>query len=127
MDRDLIVVFDHLKFRVLQAKPMAAQPWLSENDHTLAGRDHLLDIVKVEPAQDQWLTKRVRIPLLDCRLEDFFPTAKPDQPCLDYLAAKEDWHIAFLVGKWGEFASVFVSPRVMGQQVLDGLDLEPAQ
>ena len=113
MDRDLLVVFDDLELRMLHAEPVLAQAWLTENHQPLAGRDHFLDVMQVEPAQHQRLAERVRIRFFQGRFKDFFPPAESNQPCLDDFAADQDWRLAFLTRESSEMRPVFVTPRIM--------------
>ena len=61
MNRLLLVALDHFELRMLHADALAAQPRLSEDDQTLAGRDHLLHVMEIEPAKHQRLAERIRI------------------------------------------------------------------
>src|SRR4051794_2375047 len=112
---------------MLHAHPIFAEARLAENDEALSGRDHFLDVMQIEPAQDERLAERIRIRFFQRRLEDLFPTAEPDQARLDYFAADQNWGIAFLSRKRGEMGSVFIAPRIMSEQILDSFDLEPPQ
>src|SRR6187399_2384712 len=53
MNRELIVIFDHLKFWMFHADALTAKTRLPENDESLTGRDHLLDVVQIEPAEHE--------------------------------------------------------------------------
>ncbi len=73
----LVIVLDHLEFGMLHAEPLSAEARLSENDQALSARNHLLDVVQVEPAQNERLAEGVRIRFFQSRLEDFLPAAEP--------------------------------------------------
>ncbi len=64
MDRFLLVVLDHFKFRMIHANPTSAQPGLAKDNKLLTGGDHFLHVMQVEPAADQGLAQRVRIRFL---------------------------------------------------------------
>jgi hypothetical protein len=72
-----VVVLDDLEFGMLHAKAFPAQARLSENHEALASRNHLLDVVKVEPTQNERLAEGVRIRFFQSRLKDFLPAAEP--------------------------------------------------
>jgi hypothetical protein len=112
---------------MLHTKTLPAQPRFAEDDQPLPGRNHLLDVMHIEPAQHQRLAQRVRVRLLERGLENFLPAAKAKQPCLRNFSAEQDRRIAFVVGELGEPGAVFVATRVMAQQILYGFDLEPLQ
>ena len=87
MDRHLLIVLDHFEFRMIHAKPFAAQPRFAKNDQPLTGRDHFLHVMQIEPAADERLAERVRVRFLQCRFENLFPAAEAAQRRLDHLAA----------------------------------------
>src|SRR5260370_15595681 len=64
MDRFLFVVFDHFELGMIHANTRPAQSRLAKNDELLAGGDHFLDIMQIEPATDERLAQRVRIRFL---------------------------------------------------------------
>ena len=78
MNRDFLVVLDHLKFRMFHAKALTAQTRLAENDQTLAGQDHFLDVMQIEPAQHERLAEGVRVAFLQGDFEDFFASGRSD-------------------------------------------------
>jgi hypothetical protein len=64
MDRCLLVVLNHFELGMIHANPLPAQSRLAENDELLAGSDHFLDVMQIEPATDQRLTERVCVQFL---------------------------------------------------------------
>src|SRR6202011_4900115 len=87
VDRLLLVALDHFKLGMIHANAFAAKLRLAKNDQLLAGGDHFLDVMQIEPATDQRLAQRVHVWFLHRRLEDFFPTAKSPQRSFEYFAA----------------------------------------
>src|SRR5687767_14091145 len=81
----------------------------------------------IEPAQNQRLAERVRVRLLEGGLKNFLPTTKAEQACLRHFATEQDRRIAFILWEIGKSAAVLVAARIMDQQILDGLNLEPLQ
>src|ERR1700675_3589636 len=57
MDRFFLIVLDHFELRMIHTNPASAQPRLAVDDELLAGGDHFLDVMQVEPAADQGLTQ----------------------------------------------------------------------
>ena len=104
MDRDLFVVLDHFEFRMLHAKALPAQPRFAEDDQPLPGRDHLLHVMQIEPAENQRLAERVRVRLLQCRLENFLPTAETDAAESSRPRRRANRRLAFVAGKSGKLA-----------------------
>ena len=86
MDRSLLVVLNHFELGMIHANPLPAQSRLAENDELLAGSDHFLDVMQIEPATDQRLTERVCVQFLQCRLENLFPTTETPKRRLDHFA-----------------------------------------
>ena len=127
MNRDLVVRLHDLEFGVIQANTFAAQPGFPKDHQLLPGGDHFLDVVQIEPAADQRLAQGIGIGLLQSDFEDFLPAAKSPELRIDHFAAKADRRFAFLAREPGEFLPVFITPRVMGQQILHGLDAQSAQ
>ncbi len=117
MNRFLLVVLDHFKLRMLHANALPAQPRLSENDQALAGRDHFLHVVQIEPAQHERLAERVRVRFLQGRFEDLLPAAETPQRRLRHLAANTDRRLAFLAREAGKLLPIFVPPRIMREQI----------
>ena len=64
VDRFLLVVLDHFEFGMIHANTVPTQSRLAENDKLLAGGDHFLDVMQIEPATDERLAQRVRIRFL---------------------------------------------------------------
>src|SRR5205085_11609258 len=127
VNRALGIVFDHFKFGMIHANALAAHPRLSENDELLAGRDHFLDVMQIEPATDERLAQRVRVRLLQCCLENFSPPAKSPQRCLNHVAGETDWRVALLARKTWKLMSLFVPSREMREQIFDGENPESPQ
>src|SRR5438874_8420489 len=76
MNRNFIIILDHLKFRVIDTYSFAAQTRLAEHHELLTGRDHLSHIVQVEPTADQRLAQCVRVCLLQGRFKNLLPTSE---------------------------------------------------
>ena len=127
MDRYLLVVFDHLKLRVIHANPLSAQSRFAENNNALTCGDHFLHVMQIEPAAYQRLAQSIRLRFLQCCLEDFFPTAKPAERSLHYLAAQADGNIAFFPREMRELPAILVTSWKMRKQIFDSLNSEPSQ
>ena len=112
---------------MLHAEPLSPQPWFSEDHQSLPGRDHFLHVMQIEPAENQRLAQRIRIRILQRRLENLLPTAEPDQACIDDFAAKKNWQLTFLARKRGKLGAILVATRKMGQEILSSFDLQTAQ
>src|SRR6267143_801706 len=98
---------------MVHTKSFTAQLRLTEHNQLLAGRDHLLHVMQIEPAQGEWLTQRIRVRFLKRCFEDFFPTTKAKHSRLDHLAAQTNRRVAFLAWKFRELMPVFIAPRIM--------------
>ena len=105
MNRDFVVVFDHLKLRMLHAEPLPTLTRLPENDQPLSGQNHLLNVMKIEPAQNERLAEGVRIVFLQRRLEDLLPRPKRLNRVLITSPQRQIGLIAFFLRKAGELAS----------------------
>ena len=122
MNREIVVVLDHLELRVIHADPLALELRLAKNDQSLPCRDHLLHVVQIEPAQGDRLAERVSLRLLQRRFENLLPAAETHHACFRDLATDAERGVAFIARKAGEFAPVFVAPRIVRQQILDRFD-----
>ena len=127
MNRNFLVVFDDFEFRMFHAETLTAQTRFAENDQALAGHDHLLDVMQIEPAADERLTEGVRIASCSVTSKDFFPAAEAIESRLDHFAAETDWLFAFLPRKSGKLAPILVPPRIMGEQIANCFETETAQ
>ena len=117
MNRNFVVVLDNFEFRMFHADTLTALTRLAENDQALAGQDHLLDVMQVEPAADEWLTEGVRIALLQRHLENLFPTAKAIESRPGHLAAQTDWLFALFPRKFAKRPPVLMPSWIMSEQV----------
>ena len=117
VNRYFLVIFDHLKFGMVHANSFAPQFRLSENDQLLPGRDHLLHVMQIEPAQGERLTQSIRVRFLQRGLKDFFPAAESKHPRLGHFAAQTDRRIAFLAREFRKLMPIFVAPREMREQI----------
>src|SRR5438067_3789521 len=127
VNRDFVVILDHLELRMLHAKPFSAQTRFSENNQALPGRNHLLHVMQVEPTQDQRLAEGVRIRFLQRGFENLLPATETNEPCSCDLSAKKNRRVAFFAGEIDKVRPVFVTTRIMGQEIFDGFDFEPAE
>ena len=96
MDRYLFIVLDHLKLRMIHANSFSTQTRLAENNDALAGGDHFLHVMQIEPAAYQRLTQRIRLRFLQRGFKDFLPAAKSAQRRFDHLSAETDRERRFL-------------------------------
>ena len=117
MDRPLLVVLDHFELRMIHANARPAQSRLAVDDKLLAGRDHFLHVMQIEPATDQRLTERVCVWFLQRRFENFFPTAETAQRCFNNFAGQTNRHVAFIAREFRKLMSIFMPAREMGQQM----------
>ena len=127
MDRHLFVIFDHLEFRMLHAESRSAQTSFAKNNHPLTGGDHLLHVMKIEPAEDNRLTERVRILFFQSRLEDLFPSPETNDPGLNYRATNANRRFTFFARKSGELGPVLIPPWEMSQKIFHRFDFEPPE
>jgi hypothetical protein len=112
---------------MLHADSVTPQTRLAKNHQPLTGHDHFLDVMKIEPAQDERLAQRMGAVFLQSRLENLAAAAEVIEPRFDYFAAETKRLLAFLSWKPGELTPVLIAPRVMRKQVADRLDPEPPQ
>ena len=112
---------------MFHADALPTQFRFAENDEALPGQDHLLDVMQIEPATDERLAESVGAALFEGDFEDFFPATETFDLSFRYFAAKTNRLFAFLARKPGELGAIFVPPRIMPEQIIDRLDLEPAQ
>jgi len=106
-------VFHDFELWMIDANPLSSQSWFSEHDELLTSRDHFLDVMKVEPPTDEWLTKRCRIPLLKGCFENLLPAAEASQLSLHNFPAQTHWRIAFVSGKSRKLMPILVTPWKM--------------
>src|SRR5260370_14153843 len=121
MDRLLLVVLNHLKFRMIHANSASPEPRLAEDDELLSSGDHFLDVVQIKPPADERLTVRVRIRFLQCRLKNLFPAAETPERRFDHLSRQTDRHVALIARGFPKLMSIFVSSREMIYQIFRGL------
>src|SRR2546428_5610193 len=127
MNRNLLIIFNHLELRMIHANPLTTKLWFTENNKPLTGRDHLLDVMQIEPSADEGLAERICIRFLQSRFEDFFPPAEATQLRLGHLPAETDCLIAFLTWETRKLATIFVASRKMRDQILHPLETKPTQ
>jgi hypothetical protein len=84
---------------MLHAKPLPTSARFSENDQPLSGQNHFLDVVKIEPAQNERLAEGMGIVFLQGGLEDPFPAPKVIEACLNHFAAETDGLVTFFMRK----------------------------
>src|SRR6266498_3991996 len=121
MDRYFLIVLDHFELRKIHANSLPAETWLSKDNNTLAGGDHFLLVMQVEPSTHQRLAQSICLRLLERGLKNFFPSAKTTQRRFNYLTAKTDRNIAFLAWKTRELGAIFVAAGEMSEQVFHRL------
>src|ERR1700737_917048 len=112
------IVLDHFKLRMVHAKALAAQLRLPENDQLLAGRDHFLHVMQIEPAQGERLTQRVRVWFPKCRLKNLFPAAEAKYSRFGYLSAQTDGSVALFARNFWKLMSGFGAPGKGGEKTL---------
>ena len=127
MDRHLFVVFDHLKLRMIHANPLSAQSRLAKNNDPLAGSDHFLHVMQIEPPAHERFAQSVWLRFLQRCFKDFLPAAKAAQRSFKNLAAKTDWDVAFFSRKMRKLCAILVTSGKMRQQVFYSLNAEPSQ
>src|ERR1700756_3524023 len=115
MDRYFFIVLDDLKLRMIHADSLSPQTGFSEDDDALAGRDHFLHVMQVEPPAHQRLAQSICLRFLERGFKDFFPSAKTAQRSLCHLATKAHRNIAFFVRKTRELSPIFVASRKMSK------------
>src|SRR5919109_564206 len=112
---------------MIHANPFSAQARFSEHDDALAGSDHFLHVMKVEPSAHQRFAQCIGLRFFQRRFKDFFPSAKTSQRRLYNLAAKTNRNIAFFARKTRELGAIFVAPWKMREQILPCLAAETPQ
>ena len=127
MDRNLLVVFDHLEFRMLHAEALSPQARFAEDDQSLSGQNHFLDVMQIEPAQDERLAQGVRFAFLQGRFKNPLPAAEAVKARLDHFTTDTNRLLAFFTREAGKFAPVLVPPRVMGEQIAHRLEPKPVE
>jgi len=75
--------------------------------------------MQIEPATDERLTERVCVRFLQCRFENFLPTAEATERRFNYFAGQADRHVAFIAREFRKLMSIFVPAREVGQQILN--------
>src|SRR5207244_12062074 len=73
MNRNFFVVFDYLKFRMIDEQTRAFAFAATEHNQALPGSNHLLDIMQIEPAAGKRLAQRMRAIFVQHRFENFTP------------------------------------------------------
>src|SRR3981081_3679700 len=101
------IVLVPLEFRMVHAKAFAAQLRFAENNQLLAGRDHLLHVMQIEPAQRQGLAERLRFCFLHGRLKNLLPGAEAKDRRFGPFAAQTDRGIALLAWELWKLMSIF--------------------
>ena len=127
MDRYFLVILDDLKLWMIHADSLSAQARLSKDNDALAGPDHFLHVMQIEPSTHQRLAQSVCLRFLQRGFKDFFPAAKTTQRSFGHLATKTHRHIAFLARKTRELGAIFVTPRKVREQVFYRLNPEAPQ
>src|SRR5438128_1451764 len=117
MDRDFLIVLDHLELRMIHANSLSAQTRLAKDNDALTGRDHFLHVMQVEPPAHQRLTQSICLRFLHRGLKDFFPATKTTQRSFYHLTAKTDRKVAFFARETRELGTIFVAPGKMSKQV----------
>jgi hypothetical protein len=112
---------------MFHANTRPAQAWPAEDDQALPGQDHLLDVMKIEPAKYERLAEGVGLDFLQSGFEDFPAPAEAKEPRLYDFAAKTNRLVAFFVRKSGELAPVFVTAGIMREQIARRLNPKPMQ
>jgi hypothetical protein len=127
MYRHLGIVFDHFELGMFHAKTIAPQARLTEDDQALPGENHLLHVMQIEPAQDQGLAERVGVALLQRSFEDLSSAPKTKKACLHHLSTQADGLFGFLSRETSKFPAIFMSARVVSEDVAHGLETESAK
>jgi hypothetical protein len=112
---------------MFHAEARAALAWFAENDQPLSGQNHFLNVMEIEPAQNERLAQGMRIAFLQSRFKDPLPAAEAIEARLNHFTAEADGLVALLPRKPGELAPIFVTSRIMGEKVADGYNTETPQ
>src|SRR5580698_10309257 len=112
---------------MVHANSLAAKLRLPKDDELLAGGDHFLDVMQIEPATDQRLAQRVRVCLLQRGLKDFLPAAKPPKRSFNDLPGQTNRLVTFLARKARKLMSIFVAPWIVSQQIFRRRDAKSPQ
>src|SRR5437879_7575245 len=107
MDRLLLVVLNHFKFRMIHANSVSPEPRLAKDDELLSSGDHFLDVVQIKPSADERLTERVRVRFLQCRLKNLFPTAETPERRFDQFSGQTDRQVTLLARQLRKLRSIF--------------------
>src|SRR5947209_6850133 len=111
---------------MIHAKAFAAELRLAENYQLLLRENHFLNVMQIKPAKRQRLTKRVRVRLLQYCLEYSAP-AEAAKRGLDHLARQTNRLLAFLAREFRKLMSIFVTARIVRQQIFNRGDAKPPQ
>src|SRR5207248_2535264 len=126
MNQNLFVVFDYLKLWMIDEQTRAFALDATEHNQPLPGRNHLLDVMQIKPAAGERLAERMRATFLQHRLKNF-ASAEAHQSRLDDIAAQTNRDDGLFTRKSAKLPPIFVPPRIMREQIADGLEREPAQ
>src|SRR5947207_8483083 len=125
MNQNLFVVFDYLKFWMIDEQTRAFALDATEHNQPLPGRNHLLDVMQIKPAAGERLAERVRATFLQHRFKDFAP-AETHQSRLCYLAAQTNRDDGLFTRNSAKLQPILVPSSILREQIADGLDRHPA-
>ena len=114
MNQNLVVVFDYLKFWMIDEQTRAFALDATEHNQPLPGRNYLLDVMQIEPAAGERLAERVRATFLQHRFKNSAP-AETHQSRLCDLAAQANRGDGFFTRKSAKLLSILVPARIMGE------------
>ena len=125
MNQNFFVVFDHLKFRMIDEQTRAFAFDATEHDQLLPGRNHLLDVMQIKPATGERLAERIRATFFQHCFKNF-ASAETHQSGLCHVAAQTNRADSFFTRKPTEFSPIFVPAWIVPEQIADSLERKPA-
>src|SRR6476660_5963407 len=121
MNQNFFVVFDYLKFRMIDEQTGSFAFDATEHDQLLPGRNHLLDVMQIKPATGERLAERMRATFFQHGFKNL-ASAETHQSGLCNLAAQTNRVDSFFTGKSPEFSAIFVPAWIMPEQIADGFE-----
>jgi hypothetical protein len=119
-----VFAFDDFEFGVVDVEFAGAFFWSPEDDEAMAGGDHLLDVIDVEPTADEAGAEGGGEVFLEGDLDHGAAAAKALDGDAEDGAAEADGLLGLCVGEVVEGAAVFVALGIMSEEVFYGGDAE---
>jgi hypothetical protein len=126
MDFFFSFILDDFEFRMIYKDTTPRFFRAPEHDHFLTGREHLPDIILVEPTTDKAAAQCGRNPIFENYLHDLAATKILSRDLLNN-ATDTDWHLRSPGWKLFKPGSVFVPARIVFQQLAPRLDPKSRQ